>query len=334
MPALRVTRILSLSGIAILAVALGVSHQARSESAVPSAPAGAVVASYRTGQITQSELEAVIAQKLPQERKKIAEPGGREALLQSILRYDLLAQEAERRGYASHPAVVQSVRRSASERMLAERLKVDPKDVAASELEQAYQARVHQFARPRMLRASQIQVATQAEAQALRSKTKPGDRAGFAKLAREYSSDARSQRQGGELGYFDAEGKLEGTRESGIPPAIVKAAFALKQGEVSPPIAHDAAFSLVMLTGEMAAVTPKRAAIEAKLREELAQAQRQRDLEALLAQLRAEAKPEIHPELLDQIVLPPITPLDYPQGFAAAPPDPRAPPRLVPPDEY
>jgi parvulin-like peptidyl-prolyl isomerase len=184
-----------------------------------------------------------------------------------------------------------------------------------------------------MRRASQIQVATEAEAKALLAKLKRGDREGFARLAREHSSDTRTQRQGGELGYFDAQGKVDG-RASEIPAPIVAAAFKLKQAELSGPIAHDGVYSLVLVTGEMSALAPKRAAVEAQLRGELARAQQQRAVEALVAQLRAEAKPEVHPELLDRIVLPPAAALDFPQGFAAAPSDPRAPPRTVEPDGY
>jgi peptidyl-prolyl cis-trans isomerase C len=323
--------------LTVMTFALGLaaaapSPRARSEGAEATASADEVVASYSAGKITRAELEHVIAQKLPQQRRQIAEPGGRELLLESIIRYDLLAEEAARRGYERHPVVVHAARRAASERMIAERFTADPKSVGADELARVYSERLPQFARPLMRRASHVQLGSEAEAKALRAQAKPGDREGFARLARDHSQDPRTKRQGGELGYFDAHGNVPGGKKSDVPPQLVAATFALKPGQVSPPIAHEGVFSLVMLTGEMPAIPPARAEIEAQLRAELAQAAQDRALEAWQDELRSQAKPEVHPELLDSIVLPPNAPLDIPQGFPAAPPDPRAPPILVEPD--
>jgi parvulin-like peptidyl-prolyl isomerase len=322
-----------LSCVGALFGSFSAPHAAKSDSAIQSAPASAVVASYTSGQITQAELEHVIAQKLPVQRKKIAEAGGREDLLETIIRYDLLAQEAERRGYANHPSVVTAVRRVASERMFIDLFTVDPSKIDAAEVARIYETRVLDFSRPAMRRASVVQLATEAEAKMLLAVAKRGDRDGFARLARDHSTDPRTQRQGGELGYFDAVGK-DRDQPAGVAPALLAAAWQLKVGEISQPIAHDGVYSLLMVTGEMAPMKPAREAIDAQIRSELADAQQKRAVDDLYAQLKAAAKPEVHPELLDDIVMPPAQSLDIPQGFDAAPPDPRQSPHTIKPDGF
>jgi hypothetical protein len=81
-----------------------------------------------------------------------------------------------------------------------------------------------------------------------------------------------------------------------------------------------------MFTGQMAPFNKPLAAADPELRVKLAVVLTQQALEKFVNELRTSYAPEIHPELVDQIVLPPATPLDMPEGFAAAPPDPRAPP--------
>jgi hypothetical protein len=89
-----------------------------------------------------------------------------------------------------------------------------------------------------------------------------------------------------------------------------------------------------MLTARVPAVDRPLAKVQGRIRDQLGEQERQRQFDALVARLRAEIKPELHPELLDAITLDPVTPLDIPHGFAAAPPDPLAPPQRVQPDGF
>ncbi|HKU39238.1 MAG TPA: peptidyl-prolyl cis-trans isomerase [Polyangiales bacterium] len=307
---------------------------ARGESA-PAAD-GDVLAQWDGGRITRVDYEQVLAAKLPQERVQIAKPGGREKLLESLIRYDLLAAEAERRGYGNDYDVQQAARRTAIEHMLAERIRVDPAAIPAAEVEPLYAAQARNFGRPHMRRATHIQVASEAEAKQLIRELSRAEREQFARVARERNIDPHTKHQGGELGYFDVHGETETGRPAQVPMEIVAKVFKLRRvGEVArEPVAHDGAFSVVMLTGEMEAVVKPRDEIEAELREQLAKRAEAKAVDALVEELRAAAKPEVHAELVDAIELPPGQPLDIPEGFAAAPPDPRQPPTIVPPDKY
>jgi peptidyl-prolyl cis-trans isomerase C len=292
-----------------------------------------VLATFEGGQITRADYEQVLARKLPNELARIDEPGGREALLESLIRYDVLALEAERRGYGRQLQVELAARQAASDRMVEKTLRVQPAAVPADEVARAYAERSREFQRPELRRATQIRVATEAEAKALAKQLKGADREAFSKVAREKNIDPRTRNQGGELGYFDREGKTDSGRPTETPIELVNATYQLKRiGDVSQPIAQEGSWSIVMYTGQMAPFAKSLADAEPELRAKLAITLTQRALEKFVSELRAKYAPEVHPELVDLVELPPPQPLDMPEGFAAAPPDPRAPPIQVEPD--
>lgn len=89
------------------------------------------------------------------------------------------------------------------------------------------------------IKASHILVATEDEANKLLDEIKAGK--DFAELAKQYSTDKASKDNGGDLGYFG-----KGTMD----PEFEKAAFALKQGEVSKPVKTQFGYHIIKVTGE------------------------------------------------------------------------------------
>jgi peptidyl-prolyl cis-trans isomerase C len=306
--------------------------QTQTQTASVDSPA---LATFEGGRITVADVQAAAANKDLGTRRRIAEPGGREALVEQLVRFDLLVLEAERRGYGYHPAVIEAGKRAAIEHMLERDLAVEPSSISAADVKDYFAANAAKYQRPEMRRATHIEVASADEARALIAELKGAARERFAKVAGERSRDERTRRQGGELGYFDREGRLGAAGAPGAVPAeLAEAAFALgRSGAISQrPIQHARGFSVLMLTGEMPALDKKLADVEAEIRAELS-AQRMREAqEALVVRLREQWKPELHPERMDAIELEPAKPLGLPQGFPAAPPDPRAPARIVEPD--
>ncbi|RKL62529.1 peptidylprolyl isomerase [Thermoanaerobacteraceae bacterium SP2] len=89
------------------------------------------------------------------------------------------------------------------------------------------------------IRASHILVPTEDEANKVLAEIKAGE--DFAELAKKYSTDPGSKDKGGDLGYF-GKGKMV--------PEFEKAAFALKQGEVSQPVKTQFGYHIIKVTGE------------------------------------------------------------------------------------
>lgn len=284
-----------------------------------------VLAQFRGGQITIEDLQAAIAGKAWTTRQKAATPEGRVAFLRELETFDLLVLEAERRGYAQHPSVQQAVKETAIATMQVKELDPGPAAVPEADLQRAFEQQKALRSKPRVRRASHVQVATEAEALALTKELLHADAVRFAAVARERSQDERSRRQGGEIGHFDEQGRLD-TGTGSIPAELARAAFAQKIGTVSRrPIAHADGFSVLLVTGEIPAIEPTLVALEPELREQLRKDRLVRAFDALIEQLRGRIPIETRPDLLQAIELDPPAQPDIPQGFPAAPADPRRP---------
>lgn len=119
--------------------------------------------------------------------------------------------------------------------------------VTEGELRAAYEANKSAYQNPEQRRASHIlitaegadlaKVKAQAEKvlEEVRAKTKP-----FAEIAKKYSEDPGSAKQGGDLGYF-AKGMMV--------QAFEEAVWSLKQGEISGLVQSDFGFHIIQLTG-------------------------------------------------------------------------------------
>jgi len=193
-------------------------------------------------------------------------------LLDSVVRYNVLAIEARKRGYDRDPEVM----RVAKDRMVKlftqqEILeKVKASDVPDADVEKFYKDHATDYIRPEMVRASQILVKERAKAQKILAEVKAApksDQKAFRDLVAKYSEDADSKPRGGDLTLFD-----RATTQH--PQAVVTAAFALKEvGDVSDLVATDKGFAVLRLTDRRPALS--------------------RPLE--------EAKPEIQRRLLDEL---------------------------------
>jgi peptidyl-prolyl cis-trans isomerase C len=117
--------------------------------------------------------------------------------------------------------------------------------------------------------------------------------------------DEPSKLRGGDLRYFDKEGKARGEAEPSVPPQIVRAAFALKNvGDTAPvPVKLESGYSIVKLTGQRPALSRKPAEVAETIRVRLWRERRQAAIDAFVTKLREQVKPETHAELSDAIKL-------------------------------
>jgi hypothetical protein len=312
-----------------------VPHAAASSkrSSADDARRAKVLATFDGGRITVGDMEDAIANKSQLTRASIATGDGPKRFLDEMVRYDLLVREAERRGLAAHSSVLDATRQAAIAGLQARPEGKDP-EISQAAIAAYFAEHRDRFQHGEQRRASYLELADAAAARAAIAELRGKDRQQFAQYAREHSRDERTRRQGGELGYFVRDKQAEGAMV--VPPEVVAATFALERiGDVSSkPFAVHGGFGVVMLTAKVPAVSRALAQVEDQIREQLTEQERLRQLDALVARLQAQVKPEVHPELLDAIALDPIAPLDIPHGFEAAPPDPRAPPKIVKPDGF
>ena len=193
-------------------------------------------------------------------------------LLDSLVRYDVMAIEARKRGYDRDPEVMRVAKDKMVKLFTQQEIldKVKAGDVPDADVEKYYKDHATDYARPEMVRASQILVKERAKAVKILAEVKSApkpDMKVFRDLVTKHSEDADSKPRGGDLTQFDRSTTQH-------PPSVVTAAFALKEvGDVSELVATDKGFAILKLTDKRPALS--------------------RSLE--------DAKPEIQRRLLDEL---------------------------------
>jgi peptidyl-prolyl cis-trans isomerase C len=332
-------RILQISALAACGTVGLAVFSLSAQDAPAAAPADAAIASFQGGAITRADYERVAAIKVLGLRLQLAKSDDkRRELLESMIDYELLLLEAERRGYAKHPAVTHAMREESVRRLLEGPLTVAPESIPEADVEAAYDERIKEFVQPEKRRARHVIVATEAEAKALiAAARKPGTDASelIARTARDKSLDESTKRQSGELGFFNASGERLG-QQAHVHAAIARAAFAIrKPGEVAgKPVALKEGFSVVVLVDRVAAMEIPPAEAKASVRGALAEQRSHQAADTVAAELEKTHPVQLFPERNLWITLDRSPTADMPQGFSAAPPDPTAPPVLTVPDGF
>ena len=302
-------RILSVSLVVVGAVAV----QALAEEAPPNADEARrarVFATVGNETITVGELEDAINARSPYARKRFVEPEVLEQFAEEQVRNELFYQGAEKLGYAKDPDVAKFVDQTVIQLFVRTDFEeaVTPDDVSEEDAAKYYEENSEEFRRPEMRRARHILVASKEEAEGILEQLGSSKDTTFRALAKERSLDTETKLRGGDLLYFTEDGRLVGKQDAAaINATLAKAAFELdKTGERSKPLdLGDGKWSVLELTG----IRPERIQTLEQasdgIRRKLWREEREGALNKLLADLRAELKPEVYPERMDAIVLDP-----------------------------
>ena len=283
----------------VLLVVLGPSACQRESSP---GPAG-VVALVGERTITVADVEAEILQRAPGYRGQQYQPmDSRRALLDSMVRFELLAAEAERRGYAKDPAVQTAMRREMVAAMIRQEIdrRLPSADVTDGEIAQQYRRRAADLTVPEQVRVRHILVrdprlATRIVALATR---KEATSETFQQLVAEYSEDPVTRDRQGDLGTVTV-------KSTSVAPELRDAALALKEpGDVSPVIRTSRGYHVLRLDERRPAAAPPLASVRALLLDELRGARRAKQLEELTSAARRNTAVELHEEKLQEVRLP------------------------------
>lgn len=200
--------------------------------------------------LRQTDLERVIANLTPEAQQKFQGEREQASLVNQILLTRVLATEARKERFDRKPEVKEQLSYVVDQFLGQEYLRkvvVATVTVADEELKKYYREHEKDFMVPERVKVSHIYVAAaqdapaevKAKARAKADKVsdllkKGGD---FAALAREYSEDAESAANGGDLGYL-SPGKTNSE-------AFEQAVFALKAGDLSPVVETPFGYHLI-----------------------------------------------------------------------------------------
>lgn len=289
--------------VALLASACGGGSRARDAGA----PSGAgrvhglteaerreVLAKVGPREITLGEFADRLAEQSPYLRARYNSPERRRELLDNMIRFELLAQEAERRGYGREPEVARAESQALVQELLAREIdaRISPEDITAEQIRAYYEAHPEEFDQPEQIRASHIRVADRATAERLLAQLKaaPTDDMLFTRLVREASNDTATKESGGDLRFFSRP--VNGQRTEGGPPVpVAEAAFGLTNvGDLAQRVVESPeGFHIVKLIARRQAMHRTLEEVQRPIQNRLYRERREEMQRALVERLRREA---------------------------------------------
>lgn len=262
--------------------------------------AATVVAQVGESTITLGDMAEYLSHKSKFDRARFAAPEARRELLEDMVRIEVLAREGMRRGLDSEPTVRTAFKKALAEALLEQN---DVGGISLGEVPEAevrawYEAHEDSYERPAtreaiLLVLNDEQAAREARAKIAAALARSPDeaRALIQATAAERSFDARSRADRGQLGTFDREGRnLEGQQR--IAPDIVDQAFAVDEAPALAPLRKldSGTWSVLLVTAAAEAGPAPLEAVRVQIQGELLAERRQRERQALVDRLRAEAK--------------------------------------------
>ena len=243
--------------------------------------------------------------------------------LDNLIRFEVLAREAEKQGFRNDPDVQQTLRKIMVQKLVQKNFS-DPASGASvpdAEVQKFYDEHPTDYHRPKRVRAAMVAfnaaqgtpdrakklaLAKKALAAEQAAEKDRKDPAAFAKLVNEYSEDAATKAGAGDLGLKTAE-----ELEKAYSKELAQAVMALKQGETSGLV--ETPQGLYILHGTMVQEEMNRTLEQAKpqIVARLARERKAKEFDEWLKKLRDTAKVQIDEKALDAIpvsVAPPGSP--------------------------
>jgi peptidyl-prolyl cis-trans isomerase C len=244
--------------------------------------------------ITVGEFQDQISRQSPYIRARYTSLEQKKEFLESLVRFEVLAREAQRRGLDQDPEVIRTMKSVMVQKLMREEFDkaVPPDSVTDAEMKAYYDANIKEYVKPEEVRASAIVVQAKAAAEKIATEAQ-GDAGktnkGFRELVTKYTTDEETKVRGGDLRYFNRSSK-------DIPKAVIEAAYGLaKTGDVSGAIdAGDGKFYVIKLTGKKNAMTKTFDDVKQQIRNKLHREKRVAAQEAFVASLKTQAKVEVN----------------------------------------
>lgn len=285
-----------------------------------------VVARVGEETVTVGDVEDAINEQSPFVRVRYRDRDELQRFVRSMVRFELLARAAERAEVDQHAEVQRAVKQTRMQELIRrdfdQRFTVE--SVPQEDIQEYYDAHPEEFSRPELRRAAHIRVGSREEAERLLATAREADARAFRDLAREHSTDPATRLRGGDLRYFDEQGRPRNGRDPQVDEGLAQAAFQIEEvGGLAPqPIQLGEMWSIVKLTGRRPAEHRTVEQADPTIRLRLWRERRQQALEDFVARLRREAGVEVRYELLRGIRLDPPEREDEPSSPAAGAPAP------------
>jgi peptidyl-prolyl cis-trans isomerase C len=227
-------------------------------------------------------------------------------LLDRQIENTLFSEEAKRLKLDQNPSVkdkIEEFTKGILMQALIEAKVSNNSAVSEKEIEEYFKTHQDEFRVPEKIKVSQILIKVDANASAkvkeekkaqaeeLLAKAKKGE--DFSALALQYSEDKKTKKKGGVVGLF-ARGSKDQEFE--------KAAFNLKENEISDPVLTKDGYSIIKLLKRKEAKTKSLKEASSRIENKLKQKKRNEVIEKLVKDLKSKTKVVVHEDVLKKIV--------------------------------
>ncbi len=256
---------------------------------------GEVVATFSGNRLTTARVLKEMERLPAPSRAYLQAPDRKRQFVDNMILNDLLFNEGQKLGYDKDDDIDRQVtdlrRRLVVQKVVREFQK--PPEVSDDDAKKYYDENPTLYSTTQ-IRASHILVKDEAAAKEIREQVK-ADPSKFADIAKEKSTDKTSGQKGGDLGMF-GPGRMV--------PEFERAAFALKQGEISDVVKTQYGYHVIMVTerkeGERRPFDQVKEQIKATLRNKAIQEQQ----EKRYADLKERANVKVDDAILEKVQVP------------------------------
>ncbi|HEX9051871.1 MAG TPA: peptidyl-prolyl cis-trans isomerase [Anaeromyxobacter sp.] len=290
--------------IGLCAAALACSQQKGRKS-------GAVVAKGNGITITSDEFKARLDEQSPFIRARYTTLDRKKEFLDSLIRFEVLAREAEKQGLAKDPDVQNTLKKIMVQKLVQKNFQDvgGAADVPEPDLQKYYDTHKDEYVRAKRVRvaavvwnapqgsperAKKLAIAQKALAK-LKAEEKKNTLA-FAQTVAEYSEDAATKGMAGDL-QFRTQEELEKT----VSKEVADAAFKLKPGETSGIVQAPQGIYLLKYTGEQPEMNRTFDQVKAQIANKLHREKKTKEFDEWLKNLREQAKVTVDDKALDAV---------------------------------
>lgn len=279
--------------------------------------------------ITVGDFAEQLADKSPYLRARYQSPERRRELLDELVKFELLAAEARKRGLDQSEDVQRTKRQLMVQQMMKAEFddKVKLSDISDADIKAYYDAHPEEFNKPAQVRASAIISKDPAKARKLLKQLveAPQDDALFRQLASSANDDAELRERAGDLQFFSRPSE-RAPDDPAVDPALAEAAFSLeKVGDLAPePVKTAHGWAIVKLTGKRKQLARTLEQTRRTIQHKLWRERREAAVEQFVGSLRSEAGVRENWDLLSQVKIEPAVLSAPDAGAASAAPAPRS----------
>ncbi|HEU4332969.1 MAG TPA: peptidyl-prolyl cis-trans isomerase [Candidatus Eisenbacteria bacterium] len=277
----------------------------------PSAPDtfGPVVAVVGGTKIRRHDVDSVIATAPKDLQPRLKTYDGYRQLVERLALEEAILGQAEAAGIEKDPeyqAELTRAKRAAKMRVFYNRRLASVPPPTDSLVRAYYEQNAAQYKIPARVRIRHIQLATQSDANTVRRSLVKG--ALWDDTAKKRSKDAATKDRGGLIGYVSQESDL--VPGIGKSPAIVAAAFELKEGEISQPLKSEKGWHLIQADNLEAATSQPFEQVQAQIRSTL-EAQGVEQFSTAYTESLKTAASVIFDDSIQVAIVPARTPQDF-----------------------